>query len=635
MKTSTENPIIKFMKKGWGIFLGYSLLSILMTYPMIFRLNYFPYTGIERIPPGGDSYYYLWWMWWCKKAILGSHNLFWTNYIFYPQGASLYFNPTLLYAIISIPFQGFFELATIYNILYLFSLVISGIGAYLLLKYLTKSRLASFIVGCIFAFAPFHFVHIGHLPVSSYQWLPFFVLFFIRMYKESSYKNALFAAVFWTISSYGDYNYGAMLLVFILFFFVYQLWYNRKTVLNSKFLKRFAVMSFLFFILMSPVAIPMVKLYFQGVIEVVRPIQSSISQSADFLSYFVPSFMHPVFGKLVEPFYRRVATFDGYKISGYVELVTYIGFTVIFLVIYALRRISFDKIRFWLFLTIIFFILSLGPALKFNGLVTFPAGGLRLDKIAEKVEPNLNPIALGMLKKYIGIPLPYLIWHFTPILNGAESASRLFVLVLLGVTVLSGYTCRDLLERLGKRRLFHIKLQVVLASLLISAVMFEFLSIPIPMVYTPIPSFYKQISQDSADYCVIDVPLLSYFDKNDPFYPRGKKVPFYSIDSGLSQYYQTVHNKRILVGLLARWPEGLDGFIEQTPFLKLLAHPNEIEKNNFEVSTEILEKYHMKYIVLYKQRLSEKEFSNLTIFLDSKFNKPVFIDEGIVVYQVY
>src|SRR3989338_11277111 len=97
MKKSENNlrvgPLSLRISSFWA-FISYSGISIIFTYPMIFRLDAFPSTGAETIPPGSDIFFQLWGLWWFKQAVINFTNPFWTNFIFYPQGVSLLYTIT-------------------------------------------------------------------------------------------------------------------------------------------------------------------------------------------------------------------------------------------------------------------------------------------------------------------------------------------------------------------------------------------------------------------------------------------------------------------------------------------------------------------------------------------------------------
>ena len=68
-----------------------------------------------------------------------------------------------------------------YNLLFLSTFVLSGLGMYLLVRELTGNPLAAFVAGLLFAFAPYRLAQSSHLQVLSSQWMPF-VLYGMRRY---------------------------------------------------------------------------------------------------------------------------------------------------------------------------------------------------------------------------------------------------------------------------------------------------------------------------------------------------------------------------------------------------------------------------------------------------------------------
>ena len=68
-----------------------------------------------------------------------------------------------------------------YNLLFLSTFILSGLGAFLLGRELTGSRAAGFVAGLAYAFAPYRFASVPHLQVLSAAWMPF-VLFGLRRY---------------------------------------------------------------------------------------------------------------------------------------------------------------------------------------------------------------------------------------------------------------------------------------------------------------------------------------------------------------------------------------------------------------------------------------------------------------------
>ena len=98
----------------------------------------------------------------------------WNAPAFYPSAGVLAFSENLLsLAPITAPIvhaTGSPILA--YNVAFLLSYVLSGLGAYLLAFVLTRCHGASFVAGVAFAFAPYRLSHTQHLQLLSSYWMP-------------------------------------------------------------------------------------------------------------------------------------------------------------------------------------------------------------------------------------------------------------------------------------------------------------------------------------------------------------------------------------------------------------------------------------------------------------------------------
>ena len=77
-----------------------------------------------------------------------------------------------------------------YNLLYLSTFVLSGLGGFLFVRELTGSRVAGFTAGLLFAFAPYRFPQSSHLQVLSSQWMPL-ALYGFRRYFDTGRRGAL------------------------------------------------------------------------------------------------------------------------------------------------------------------------------------------------------------------------------------------------------------------------------------------------------------------------------------------------------------------------------------------------------------------------------------------------------------
>src|SRR5262249_9188623 len=69
-----------------------------------------------------------------------------------------------------------------YNLLLLGTIVLSGLGMYLLVRELTDQPVAAFLAGLAFAFAPYRIDQFAHIEVLSSQWMPFALYGFRRFF---------------------------------------------------------------------------------------------------------------------------------------------------------------------------------------------------------------------------------------------------------------------------------------------------------------------------------------------------------------------------------------------------------------------------------------------------------------------
>ena len=166
--------------------IGTGLLTLFMTYPLIRRFT-------SAIPGDGfDGWQNYWNLWWVRQALLVEHTHPWfTDMLYAPVGVSLLFHTLNLFnGLTTLPIQLAWGLFPAYNSAVLFSFAMSGLGAYLLARYVLgprSSRPAAFAAGIIFTFSPFHIAHLlGHMQVISMEWVPFFALYLLRTVEGKS-----------------------------------------------------------------------------------------------------------------------------------------------------------------------------------------------------------------------------------------------------------------------------------------------------------------------------------------------------------------------------------------------------------------------------------------------------------------
>jgi hypothetical protein len=175
------------MQRAWHAALAYFALAIVATWPLAL--------GIGRDVPAdlGDPVFVMWVLAWdCQQllAILrGDFSrlaTFFDANIFYPTPLTLAHSEHFIgQALQVLPMWALTGNPILcYNLLYLSTFVLSGLGAFLFVRELSGNPRAAFVAGVIFAFAPYRFPQSSHLQVLSSQWMPF-ALYGLRRYFAS------------------------------------------------------------------------------------------------------------------------------------------------------------------------------------------------------------------------------------------------------------------------------------------------------------------------------------------------------------------------------------------------------------------------------------------------------------------
>jgi len=559
---------------------AYFAITVFMTYPLI--LNF-----VSHVPAvGNDAFGNLWNMWWLKTSLIDLGTTpYYTSYLFHPNGISLVFHTLSFFnSLAAIPLQDVIGLTGTYNVLFLFGFVFSGYGTYLLVKYLTGDRRAAFVAGIIFAFCPYRFAHAfaGHLNLMGTQWIPFYVLYLIRTYRETGKRNPIYAGLFLFATTLCDWHYMGFMLIFTGFFLAYHFWFERKE-FTAEFLKRFVMLAFMFSIVVLPFAYPMLLTLADPDYSADYPkIEFAATYSADLLSYFLPSSLHPLFSSYVKGIYDR---FSG----NIAEYTLALGYTVIALVLYYQLKsgqiaplLSDKMVRFrTLFknkiniVKLAWILLIIAAVYYFAfGLdwIVYPLmGGYALFFVAlfylvkdKKIDFwSLAAIFFGILslgpvlhilgktlfgKTELMVVLPGILLYIIPIFSFLRDPGRFGLIVMLAMAVLSGYSLADIFGRVKKKNLVMIFVSAL--------ILFEFLAAPLTLTDTKIPEFYKNISAEDGKFAVLEVP-----------------TPVFCNGYSQVMYYQSEHEKSIFSGMVSIVPTGTEDFLANTPVIQGFASP--------------------------------------------------------------
>lgn len=602
----------------------YLLLTLALAYPLILHFG-------THVPGSEtwafDEYTFVYNQWWFKYAVLDlGVNPLYSDHIWAPVGINLVlYTYTLFNAALSLPLQPFFNLALTSNLIMVLSTALSGLGTFLLIRYLLRDRLqssrlsprglwwAAFVGGALYAFAGNRFIYLalGHYDMVSTEWLPLFTLFLLKTLRERKWTNPVLAGLFATFAMLCEMIYGVFLAILTIILILFEpaapgesgskqaAWSSRAA--------RLTLLGGTAGITYAPVLIAISKEMRQGYI--LSGWGDALKLSADLLSFITPTALNPLFGK--DWTAELAAVRQGTAQFADVNTVL-IGWAALLVALIACIT-RWKTVRAWAVAASTFGLLSLGPLLQISGRHMFDLDGLQTS-----------------------IPLPFIILHYLPIAKGNRAPNRNVVILMLAVAVLVGFGIAWLLEHrsLRKRQRWAAPaLSIILAGVLLV----EHLSVPLPLTDARVPEYYQRLAEESGDFAILTLPL----GWRDSFGVLGAE------DTRV-QYYQTTHKKRLIGGNSGRHPAFNKEYYDAIPFFHALTEIElyrEVDDATLRIATEqapnIAYLYDIRYVVVhppipgrppYADTWSDAEQFVLTAMpLDPI---PIYDDEGLRVYQV-
>jgi hypothetical protein len=506
--------------------LGYLLISLIATWPLVTHLQ-------GWVPGLGDWGQNLWALWWIRQALLTlAQSPFFTNHLFSPEGVTLLFHPLdVSDGLLAMPLYGLFGGDATYNVMALLSFVLGGWGTYLLALHLTQHRAASFVAGLIFVLSPYHFLRIelGHLNLSTLQWIPFYLLFLLKFIERGSKRSAglaIFFLVFNALNSWYYVIYCGLLSLAVVFSPRLKgcspLRLHPVQVLQSALLRlgRIIFILAITLIILSPLLLPMFQLLSTTtLIGEHNPLRHSV----DLLSFWVPGPPSTWAGWFEKVWISYAAQNREPGASAYVGY-TGLGLSLLGLISRRWRR----QTIWWLAVALGFTLLAMGPQLQINGQI-------------------------------LDIPLPYqLLSQLIPTFSITGIPGRFVVMTSLVLAMLAAYGLATLAGWWQNKTSTNIS--PINSALLVTAVLLitlEYLAVPLRLSSTGLDDFYHTMAADPESYAVLDIKW----------------------DANFLMHAQTVHGKPLVGGWLARLPEGQAAYLNQgsleKAFLYLLLGPEE------------------------------------------------------------
>lgn len=504
-----------------------------------------------------------------------------------------------------------------YNFFWILSFFLASIAMYSLAYYYTKNRYASFIAGFLYSFAPYHFAYgNGFAGAMQVEWLPFYVLFFIKFLKKFTWKNLLLTFLF-LLLLINEHHYLYFALILSLFLIIANLIPRFFKKAQNKISKKEIAAYIIVLIMIVGSAAFALKDFIQIAVSENNNLKVELGEtlccSNDVASFFTPSENHPLWGNLMkQKVWPRIVP---YKTEGGVsekhrsEITAYLSFSGLFFAILALFCLKKAKNKAliipWILISFFFFLLSLGPKLSF----------------------------FGPLK--IEIPLLHVLFYkYLPFMNNIRAIARSFTFGFLGFCLLVSFGINFAMTKINVRKRKFLMAFVFVAF-------FLELQYLVPQVSAKLPDFINFLRQDQKIYSIINVNSSVCY-----------------ICASQFDYYNSAHNKFTLGGLVYSRPTFSYWFEKNTPFIKELLYnyavgsngESSVIKHDFKsFANDLLTSINVRYLVIDKKwvypdnqakpssdaLLSASEFKKLNRFIETNLKTKIFWnDKEFLVYEV-
>lgn len=548
------------------VLLLYLLAAMLITWPLILNPAG-QFIGSDT----SDAYEMARHIWWFKTAIQNGLDPFWQSNLGYPDGFSgvslqantLQFFPAWFFAF-------FLPLPLAYNGTILLTMALNGWALWLL----ARDRLpdappaAALLGGLVFMAFPVFQGHLadGHAGLMVMWPVPLYTLALFRLVEAERWPWGWFiaAVIFFQLAPSGHMLQVFYVLLPLTGLFLLARMWRRDWRGVLRIIAMGVVSSVLLLIFLLPVIVETLNT------PVYEATQGYVRYSTDLLGLVSPSFLHPVFGAVLD-YPRRVL---GVNLT---EGATYIGLVVLILSMIALRR---QAARWWLLLAGLTALLALGPLLKLFD----------------------QPLQIRIDDYNTYIPLPWALVQNLPGFNLARTPGRFSFTLALAVGMLAAYGAAVLWAWLIRRG-WRSPLRNGLALLLAGLILFEYQTFwPIPTRPADVPQAITDLRNDENVRAVFNVPWGHLLAAKDAL------------------YLQTEHHLPLIAGQATRTtpvnPAKLD-LLEQTLNPSLLR----------EVGADIV-------IMHRQRAAEIDQLETLEARLQAQIGEPYYRDERLALYRV-
>jgi hypothetical protein len=513
--------MLKKRGPGMAIILVFLALSMIITRPLITK------AADSAYEEPYDPTFQAWTLAWDARALTSNpFGLFHAN-IFYPNPNTLaYSDHQIVTAIIAMPVLAITgnPMQTA-NYMLIFNLFLCAVGAYLLVVYLTDSRMAGMVAGVAFAFATPRLAHMGHLQLSAAAFIPLTLLFLHRYSEEGHTGDAVLFGFFAVLQTLSTWYYGMILGVSIIVFLIVRL-IMRPRAFTLKWTATLLVVLAVAFALVVPFVIPYIRVH-EAEPRFERKADEVDLFSADVRDFGAASEYSLVWGDLTRDVRKETNKRGGETerslFPGLVPLLLGIAGAA-YLFVKGRGAARFD-VRYYVSLAVISFLMCLGTSLYFFG---------------SKVD----------------LPMPYELFYYGfPGFRAMRVPGRFIILISLSLAVLSGFAVKGMLSWLRRRS--KVVLPALVSIVILGLLIVDVMSVNLPMTRVPtkdeFPQVYEWLAEREKDATAVELPLADYNPRT--FVAGLQYEPTWAAREAWRTYYSILHWKKIFNGYSGYIPD--------------------------------------------------------------------------------
>jgi hypothetical protein len=183
-----------------------TLLTVITTWPQALHLA-------TQVPAHVDPLFSIWRLAWVAHTLPGDPSHLFDANIFYPHARTLAYSDAMLFeGLLAAPllWAGVNQVL-VYNLLVLSGIVSSGLGMFVLVRYLTGDIRAALVSAAVFTLAPYRIEHFIHLELQWTVWMPLTLWALHRAYDEGSLRFGALTGLFLWLQIVSCVYYGAFL----------------------------------------------------------------------------------------------------------------------------------------------------------------------------------------------------------------------------------------------------------------------------------------------------------------------------------------------------------------------------------------------------------------------------------------